>query len=216
MTPLWALLKQQVPKNSLQVYPETTWSTAILNIITITYDSIKVNVIPSAINGFLLLDIIHSAEGLHLKRTKHFTFCLWIHPSINLSTKKDTSVIAKHKMEAICLKMCVYVLCIYSYPHFHWNQKLSEVYSSPCFDSIQSSVSIITQLPYANLWGPKYCGLTNPSFVFTCHTKHQSCFCVRAAPLNLPAHPPIPWKTELRSKRRLIRTGMHAGICVCH
>lgn len=132
---------------------------------------------------WLFVDQInHYAEGLHLKRTKHFTFCLCIHPSINLSTERDTSVIAKHKMEAICLKMCVYVLCIYSYPHFHWNQKLSEVYSSPCFDSIQSSVSIITQLPYANLWGPKYCGLTNPSFVFTCHTKHQSCFAYRRPP----------------------------------
>ncbi len=31
-------------------------------------------------------------------------------------------------------------------------------------------------------------------------------------PLNVPAHTPIPWKTE----HRLIKTGMHAGICVCH
>lgn len=48
---------------------------------------------------------------------------------------------------------------------------------SPCFDFIQSTVCIITPVPYANLLGPKYCALTNPSFVFSCYTKHQSHFC---------------------------------------
>lgn len=45
---------------------------------------------------------------------------------------------------------------------------------SPCFDSIQSTVCIITLVPYGNLLGPKYCSLTNPSFVFSRYTKHQS------------------------------------------
>lgn len=47
---------------------------------------------------------------------------------------------------------------------------------SPSFDSIQSTVCIITLVLYGNLLGPKYCGLTNPSFVFSRYTKHQSFF----------------------------------------
>lgn len=52
---------------------------------------------------------------------------------------------------------------------------------SPCFDSIQSTVCIITLVPCGNLLGPKYCSLTNPSFVFRRYTKHQSCFSTHAA-----------------------------------
>lgn len=98
-------------------------------------------------------------------------------------------------METICLRTSSFNMNVPACPprrvcpHFHRNQKLSEVYSPPCFDSIQSSVCIITRPPYANLRGPKYCGLTNPSFVFTCHTKHQSLLCLQAAPLTYP-HPP--------------------------
>ena len=63
---------------------------------------------------------------------------------------------------------------------------------SPCFDSIQSTVCIITPVPYGNLLGPKYCSLTNPSFVFSRYTKHQSCFSTHAAhqPPHTPALPP--------------------------
>lgn len=69
---------------------------------------------------------------------------------------------------------------------------------SPCFDSIQSTVCIITPVLYGNLVGPKYCSLTNPSFVFSLSTKHQSCFSTHAAhpPPTFPAHtrsrPPHP------------------------
>ncbi len=58
---------------------------------------------------------------------------------------------------------------------------------SPCFDSIQSTVCIITLVPYGNLLGPKYCSLTNPSFVFSRYTKHQSCFSTLSA--HQPPHP---------------------------
>ena len=51
---------------------------------------------------------------------------------------------------------------------------------SPCFDSIQSTVCIITPVQYGNLLGPKYWGLTNPSFVFRHYTKHKSCFSTQA------------------------------------
>lgn len=69
------------------------------------------------------------------------------------------------------------------------------------FDSIRSDLCIISLLPYANLAGPKYCSLTNPSFVFSRHTKHQSCFSTHATPtksrarahaLATPLRP--PWK----------------------
>lgn len=108
---------------------------------------------------------------------------------------------------------------------------------SPCFDFIQSTVCIITPVPYANLLGPKYCALTNPSFVFSCYTKHQSHFCThkharthtKKQPLpSLPPHTPIrlhtcththahtaeeatPLPTEqCATERRLIRTARHA------
>lgn len=108
---------------------------------------------------------------------------------------------------------------------------------SPCFDSIQSTVCIITLVPYGNLLGPKYCSLTNPSFVFSRYTKHQSCFSTHAAhqpPDSLStlthAHhtlhnthytnhaPPLfPRNTErYGTKSWLIRTARHAGIWVCH
>lgn len=56
----------------------------------------------------------------------------------------------------------------------------------PSFDSVQSGVCIISLVPYANLPGPKYCSLTNPSFVFSLHTKHQSCFSTHATPQPPP------------------------------
>lgn len=64
---------------------------------------------------------------------------------------------------------------------------------SPCFDSIQSTVCIITLVPYGNLLGPKYCSLTNPSFVFSRYTKHQSCFSTHAV------HPPHPLHTHIHT-----------------
>lgn len=111
---------------------------------------------------------------------------------------------------------------------------------SPCFDSIQSTVCIITLVLYGNLLGPKYCSLTNPSFVFCLYTKHQSCFSTHAAhqpPLCLftgartrahthtdthtPPHRPrpslLPRNTEqYGTESWLIRTARHAGIWVCH
>lgn len=65
----------------------------------------------------------------------------------------------------------------------------------PSFDSVQSGVCIISLVPYANLPGPKYCSLTNPSFVFSLHTKHQSCFSTHAT----PQHPPPPTCTCTRT-----------------
>lgn len=115
---------------------------------------------------------------------------------------------------------------------------------SPCFDSIQSTVCIITLVPYGNLLGPKYCSLTNPSFVFSRYTKHQSCFSTHAVhpppppphththspipqpsllththttPTRQPRPSPLPRNTEqCGTESWLIRTARHAGIWVCH
>lgn len=101
---------------------------------------------------------------------------------------------------------------------------------SLCFDSVQSTVCIITPVPCGNLLGPKYCSLTNPSFVFSCYTKHQSCFSTHATHQPPPSHlkpthkhthtlahhpcsSPLPRNTELRGTESwLIRTARHAGI----
>lgn len=102
---------------------------------------------------------------------------------------------------------------------------------SPCFDFIQSTVCIITPVPYANLLGPKYCALTNPSFVFSRYTKHQSHFCTHKhahkkttppphTPIRLHTHThahtaeeatPLPTE-QCATERRLIRTARHAEI----
>lgn len=87
----------------------------------------------------------------------HTYACLWLH--ICLSIFACVSVCITHSF-------FIKTKCGSSHKFTH----------SPCFDSIQSTVCIITLVPCGNLLGPKYCSLTNPSFVFRGYTKHQSCF----------------------------------------
>lgn len=80
---------------------------------------------------------------------------------------------------SLCLPI-LHVSVRVSLPPFLWKSNTAAAATSlhipPVFDSIQSTVCIITLVPYGNLLGPKYCSLTNHSFVFSRYTKHQSCF----------------------------------------
>lgn len=85
---------------------------------------------------------------------------------------------------------CVRFPCLHVSPMpFLWKSNTAAATSlhiPPSFDSVQSGVCIISLVPHANLPGPKYCSLTNPSFVFSRHTKHQSCFSTHATPTKPP------------------------------
>lgn len=112
--------------------------------------------------------------------------------------------------------------------HFYGNQTLQQpqVYTfPPSFDSVQSGVCIISPVLYANLAAPKYCSLTNPSFVFSCYTKHQSCFSTHATPptplpirVHVLPHPPWKqgavwkWKAGWLEQRDLLRSGFAINI----
>lgn len=89
-----------------------------------------------------------------------------------------------------CVYLHLHVECVFSCLHlwpmpFLWKSNgaaATSLHIPSSFDSIRSDLCIISLLPYANLAGPKYCSLTNPSFVFSRHTKHQSCFSTHATP----------------------------------
>ena len=98
-----------------------------------------------------------------------------------------STYICKCSFMLVCDYAFVYVFaCVYACLTFSISMEIKcgtshKFTHSPCFDSIQSTVCIITPVPYGNLLGPKYCSLTNPSFVFSRCTKHQSCFSTHAA-----------------------------------
>lgn len=103
---------------------------------------------------------------------------------------RDHTTVCFHIISSICM-FCTQYLCALSVcasfvrvqlsgkfkfvhssllPHFNGNQmwQQPQVYTFPLFDSIQSTVGIITPLLYGNLLRPKYHSLTNLSFVFCC------------------------------------------------
>lgn len=129
--------------------------------------------------------------------------------------------------------MCNVHVCPFSCLHespmpFLWKSNsagATSLHIPSSFHSIQFDLCIISLLPYANLAGPKYCSLTNPSFVFSRHTKHQSCFSTHATPPNIvhgrtcTSHTPstLPGnKEQCETESWLIRTARPAEIWGCH
>ena len=113
--------------------------------------------------------------------------------------------IHRYSFTRACVRVCAYAfVCVFACVCACVTSSISmeikrcsshEFTHSPCFDSIQSTVCIITLVPYGNLLGPKYCSLTNPSFVFSRYTKHQSCFSTHAVHHPTPPHTHTPSNT---------------------